>query len=203
MEENVHKMITATYAMYEIVNGAEQLLEATPENQPIKLMTGFNMTPLSALEDKLASTPDGENYELTLSPKEAFGPYNENDVTDIDKKYFCKDDQFDADRFPIGAILPMQNQKGQRFLAKIVSIGEESVKMDFNHPYAGKTVKLTGTVIESHTATEEEIEAIASPKHCKCGGHCHSEGGCNGDCHEGGCGEGECHCGDGECNCER
>ncbi len=204
MEETAHKLITATYAMYEIADGAEQLIESTPENQPMKLMTGFNMTPLAALEEKLISTADGETYELVLSPEEAFGPHNEEEVIDIDKKYFSQDGQFDAEKFPVGTILPLQNQEGQRFLAMIVSIGEESVKMDFNHPLAGKTLKLTGTVIESHPATEEEIEAVTSPKHCKCGGHCHSEGGCNGDCHEGGsCGDGECHCGDGECNCDK
>ena len=42
--------------------------------------------------------------------------------------------------------------------ATIVEIGEDSVKLDTNHPLAGKTLEFEVTVVDIRDATEEEID---------------------------------------------
>ena len=40
----------------------------------------------------------------------------------------------------IDAIVPLQNQEGDRFMARVLDIRDDVVVMDFNHPLAGKTL---------------------------------------------------------------
>ncbi|MDE5611749.1 MAG: peptidylprolyl isomerase, partial [Odoribacter sp.] len=75
-------------------------------------------------------------------------------------------------------------------------IGEEEVRIDFNHPMAGKDLFFKGEVLGVRDATEEEIEALHSHKCGGCSG-CGSEGGCGSDCgsHHDGCGSHHDGCG--------
>jgi FKBP-type peptidyl-prolyl cis-trans isomerase SlyD len=42
--------------------------------------------------------------------------------------------------------------------ARIDSFNDESVKLDFNHPLAGKTLNFDVTIVALRKATEEEME---------------------------------------------
>jgi len=86
-------------------------------------------------------------------------------------------------------------------MGSVVSIGEEQVTMDFNHPLAGEIMHFAGKVMEVREATAEEIATLFSGGGCGCG-----SGGC-GSCGEGnesedacGCGSAGGGCGSG-CNC--
>ena len=90
----------------------------------------------------------------------------------------------------------MMTNTGEIVSGRVVKVTPEIVEMDFNHPFAGKTVDFEGEIIEVRDATDDELH----PKHaCGCG--CSHHGGCDDGC---GCskdGDNEaCGCGDG-CNC--
>ena len=106
---------------------------------------------------------------------------------------FCIDGKFDDEHIYVDAIVPLQNQDGNRFMGHVLEISENTVKMDLNHPLAGKELNFVGSVVESREATNGEIQAMIN--HMTGGGGCGGcGGGCNGGC--GGCG------GDGDCDCE-
>ncbi|MDE6772052.1 MAG: peptidylprolyl isomerase, partial [Muribaculaceae bacterium] len=69
----------------------------------------------------------------------------------------------------------------------VTEVGDK-IKMDFNHPFAGLTVRYEGKVEEVRDATPEELQPSKG-----CGGGC--GGGCDcgseGDCATG-CGGGSC-----------
>jgi FKBP-type peptidyl-prolyl cis-trans isomerase SlyD len=69
---------------------------------------------------------------------------------------------------------------GFRINGLVKEITADKVKMDFNHPLAGKSVRFDGTILEVRDATAAELKPS-----CGCGG------GCEGNCGEGGC-EGGC-----------
>ena len=203
MEELTHKSIVASYEMYDITDGNESLLEATNEAQPLRFITGFGMMPIEALENKLKTLSTNESFELTVAPAEAFGEYITERVLDLDKQIFCVNGVFDEVNIVPGAIIPLQNEENQRFMAQVVAIKEDKVKVDLNHPLAGKTLKFKGTVIESHDASQEEIMALMNQmNNHSCGGGC--SGGC-GSCGNGGCGscgdDGCGSCDEGGCSC--
>lgn len=198
MEELTHKSIVAQYELYDVTDGNETFLEATPEDQPLRLMTDFGMMPITALENKLKELNSGESFELVLAPEDAFGEFVQERVVDIDKAIFSPNGEFDQVHIRPGVIVPLQNADGQRFMAQVLEIGEDKVKIDLNHPLAGKTLKFKGTIIDSHEASQDEIMAFLNQmNHHGCGG-C-GGGGCSGNCGDGGCGG---NCGDGGCgNC--
>jgi FKBP-type peptidyl-prolyl cis-trans isomerase SlyD len=74
-------------------------------------------------------------------------------------------------------------------MGSVVSIGEDVVTMDFNHPLAGEKMHFEGTVMGVREASAEEIAALFTGGGCSCG----SEG-CN-SCGEEGCEGGSCGCG--------
>ena len=203
MEELTHKSIVASYEMYDITDGNEILLEATNEAQPLHFITGFGMMPIEDLENKLKTLSTNESFELTVDPAEAFGEYITERVLELDKQIFCVNGVFDEVNIVPGAIIPLQNEENQHFMAQVVAIKEDKVKVDLNHPLAGKTLKFKGTVIESHDASQEEIMALMNQmNNHSCGGGC--SGGC-GSCSNGGCGscsdDGCGSCDEGGCSC--
>jgi len=113
-----------------------------------------------------------------------------------------------------GAIIPLQNEDGNRFNGVVAEVTADKVKVDLNHPLAGRTLNFKGSILEAHEATNEEIQAFVESlqgngEGC---GHCDHEGGCKN--HEGGCKghghDGHCHnhehknggCGCGHCHHE-
>jgi peptidyl-prolyl cis-trans isomerase slyD, FKBP-type len=115
----------------------------------------------------------------------------------LDKETFSVNGEFDAKNIYKDAIVPLQNEQGQRFLGKVLEVSEDKVTIDLNHPLAGKDLMFRGQVIENREASEAEVKDFfdrMNQHHCGCGGGCGSNCGDGDSC---GCGGG---CGDG-CNC--
>ena len=51
----------------------------------------------------------------------------------------------------------MQDNRGNQLQGTIVEIGNDTVKMDFNHQLAGKILNFTGEIIDVREATEDEL----------------------------------------------
>ena len=87
--------------------------------------------------------------------------------------------------------------EGFHITGLVKEVTGETVIMDFNHPLAGKGVRLKGKVLTVRDATPEELQ----PSHgCGCGcGHDHGDCDCNDD--DCGCNEGHDHCGCGDGCC--
>ena len=65
-----------------------------------------------------------------------------------------------------GTELEVKNTDGEVLSATIQSVDKNSVKLDFNHPLAGKELTFEVTVVDLRAPTEEELAH----------GHVHSEG---------------------------
>ena len=66
-----------------------------------------------------------------------------------------------------GAFVPMNDQEGNPMQGLVLEIGDETIKMDFNHPMAGLDLFFTGQILDVREATPEELDH----------GHVHGEGG--------------------------
>lgn len=176
-----------------------KIADKAGSDRPLEYIQGTGML-LPLFEAAVEGKEPGEGFDFILSPADGYGEYNPNFKFDLPKTAFEVEGKLREDLLVVGNIIPMLNAQGQVIQGKVDSIGEDSVKMDFNHPMAGKTLHFTGKVESVRNASEKELtEGLHGeylPKEgCGCGhegcdcGHdgcdCDSEGGCHkeGCCH--------------------
>jgi len=192
MDKKTNKFINAAYELYDVTDGNSSLIEKTIPERPFVFITGFGIT-LDDLEKAVENLKEGEEFDITLTSDQAYGEYVAERVVDLDKQIFTINGHFDSDHICKDAIVPLQNEDGNQFMGRILDISDDKVKVDLNHPLAGKTLNFKGHIVDSHEATNEELEQFAKMLSGEggCGGSCGDcEGGCGGNC-EDGCGDGE------------
>ena len=187
------KYVELVYDLYEITpDGEEKLVHQVDTEDPEKIISGVTPGVIIPLEKALQGLQKGDSYNVFVNAGEAFGLHDPDQVLELDKSLFEIDGKFDDEGITVGASVPMMTADGYRITGEVLAISDQKVKMDFNHPLAGKNVRFKGTVQTVRDATPEELQ----PAHgCGCG--CHDHDGCNNDC---GCGDGH-HCGDDSCHC--
>lgn len=195
MENKTNKLIAAQYQLFTISeNGERKLVEETTKEQPFVFITGFDAA-LDALEERLENLKLGEKFDFELEKEKAFGEYEPSRVIELNKEMFIVDGQFDSKNIFKGAQIPLKNEDGNFFIGTVLEIGDAAVKVDLNHPLAGKKLNFKGYIIENREATKDEIKTMLSHMNGGgCGGDC---SGCESGCghHEGGCGHHEGGCG--------
>lgn len=189
MEKETNKLIAAHYQLFTInENGERNLVEETTQEQPFVFITGFG-TALDAFEDILKNLGRSEKFDFELDKDKSFGEYDPKRVIELNKEMFTVDGHFDSKNIFKGAQIPLKNEDGNFFIAKVLEIGADKVKVDLNHPLAGNKLNFKGYVIENREATNDEIQTLLNHMNGGgCSGHCggcENEGGCKG---EGGCG---------------
>ena len=197
--ETKNLFIVASYSLYDVTNGDdgnEELLEKTQEGRPFIFVSGMGAT-LPAFEEQITKCAKGEEFDFVLEPEQAYGEHVAERIISLDKTIFYVNGEFDAQHVKVGAVLPLQNEDGNRFLGLVTEITDEKVTLDLNHPLAGKKLNFCGEILENREATAEEVAHMAKlmsgegQQGCgggcgNCGGDC-KDGGCEGDCKEGGC----------------
>ncbi|MDR0982599.1 MAG: FKBP-type peptidyl-prolyl cis-trans isomerase [Culturomica sp.] len=181
-----NKMVTVSYELRTEPEG-ELLERATPEN-PLEFICGQGQT-LEYFEMNLYEKKKGDKFNFKIASQNAYGQVDEDMIVDLPKEIFKEVEEEDM---TVGNVLPMTDSLGRRLMGKIEAIGDDEIKINFNHPLAGEDLYFTGEVLDVRDATDEELEAL----HHHCGGGCGScGGGCGED--EGGCGctPEEDHCG--------
>lgn len=196
--ENKHNMFVAvSYTLYTVDGEKKEKIEEAPASKPFEFITGFGVT-LDEFEKQIAQLDKGADFEFQLCKEQAYGDFEQERVLDLDRSIFQINGHFDHENIFEGAVVPLQNEDGNRFYGRVLEIGADKVKMDLNHPLAGKTLCFSGKVIDKREATNQEIQNLVnflSGEHsCGCGCGCDD---CGGDCddhhHDGGCGCGHCH----------
>lgn len=190
MEKTINYRFGVDYKLYTVAEGKETLEEKTEAGLPFRFLSGFGMV-LEDFEKNVGCLEIGGEFDFVVPVERAYGEYDERGLIELDKQLFTVDGKFDDTNVAEGRIIQLQNQDGQQFPALVLSV-DEKVKVDLNHPLAGKTLHFVGKVVEKEEASPQEIQAMIA--HLT-GGGC---GGCGGGCSS--CGDGGCDsCGDGGC----
>jgi len=189
MDKASNRFLSVVYQLYTVTDGESALEEQTSPERPFEFITGFGIA-LKAFEEHLQNVEKGSTFDFTLEPSEAFGDYDPDGVHKLGREVFTVDGKFDYEHIFKGAIITLTDTEDHQFMAKVISIEDDGVTLDTNHPLAGKSLNFTGLVRENREATEEEINKTIRMLTGGCSG-------CGGGCGEngGGCGEGcgGCH----------
>ena len=188
------KFVTVTYDLYVGEGEERELMESATSEAPLEFVFGTNSM-IKAFEDNLYGLAEGDTFNFTISQDDAYGEYDDSRVLDLPIDIFEVDGKIDEDMLFEGNTLPMMDAEGNRLMGSIITITEESITMDFNHPLAGETLHFEGAVVGAREASAAEIAALATGGGCDCSGggcgcsegpdheHKHSHGGgCGGGC---------------------
>lgn len=183
MKAEKNKVVAVSYELE--VEG--QIADKAGSDRPLEYIQGTGML-LPLFEAAVEGKEPGEGFDFILSPADGYGEYNPNYKFDLPKTAFEVEGKIREDLLVIGNIIPMLNAQGQVIQGKVDSIGEDSVKMDFNHPMAGKTLHFTGKVESVREASEKELNEGLHGEYLP-------QEGC-------GCGHDGCDCSKDGCNCD-
>ncbi len=186
---------------YEVETEGEVVDRAT-EQKPLDYIQGMHMI-IPKLEATLEGMDEGQAFDCTIAPEDAYGEYDLSKVFDIPKNSFEVNGKLREDLLEAGRFIPMLNSAGEVCHGMVVEVKDDKVTMDFNAPMAGKTLHFTGKVISVRDATEKELTEGLHGEFLPQEEGCHRHGGCCGKHGHHGDGEGCCHNGeghgDGEC----
>ena len=184
------KMVSLTYDLR--LDGKDgEIFETAAKENPLIFLYGAGMM-LPAFESGLINKKAGDTFEIEIPAVNGYGEVNEEAILDLPKHIFQVDGKFDEELVTPGKSVPMMSSGGQRMEGLVISVDDNIVKMDFNHPLAGEDLHFTGEILEVRDATDEElISAYNAGAGCSggcssgscessgCGSHQHSESGCS------------------------
>jgi FKBP-type peptidyl-prolyl cis-trans isomerase SlyD len=145
-------VVSLTYDLYiKQEDGSEALQESATPEQPLTFLFGEGQM-LPRFEENLSALSAGDNYDFHLSADDAYGVYDEEAVAQLPL------DMFSGAELPeIGSTLPLQDNNGNRFQGQVVSVVEDAVIVDLNHPMAGQELHFTGNILNVRPANPDEL----------------------------------------------
>lgn len=166
-----NKVVELTYELKnETAEG--ETIEKVTEEKPLTFIFGAGLM-IPKFEANIEGMNPGEEFEFELKSEEAYGSKSDEMVIDLPLNVFEMDGKVNYDIVKEGAMIPMMDKAGNRLNGTVLNIGDETIKMDFNHPMAGKDLHFKGNVVNVREATDEEIAAIQQDEDCSsCGGTC-------------------------------
>lgn len=107
---------------------------------------------LPKFEENLSGLTNGDTYDFHLAAADAYGEKDESAITDLPVNMFEG-----MDMPEVNAVLPLQDNQGNQFRARVTAINDQAVTVDLNHPMAGQNLHFKGTILEVREATQEEL----------------------------------------------
>ena len=151
------QVVSMDYTLY--VDG--EVVDTSEGQSPMECIQGTgNIIP--GLERELYGLVSGDSKKVSVVPADGYGEMDSEAYVDVPRAEF-------PDNIPLekGIEIQVRDQSGQAMSARIDSVTDETVKLDFNHPLAGKTLDFDVKIVGVRDASAEELAH----------GHVHGAGG--------------------------
>ncbi|MDB5120748.1 MAG: peptidylprolyl isomerase [Sphingobacteriales bacterium] len=144
-------VVALTYDLYTDQDGQEAFVEKADEQNPLVFLAGVGMM-LPKFEENLSGLVAGDTYDFKLAAADAYGEIDENAFADLPMDMFKE-----VEKPEVGTVLPLQDNNGHEFRARVTEVTEEVVVVDLNHPMAGQPLRFIGKILNVRPATEDEL----------------------------------------------
>lgn len=141
------RVVTLHYVLSD--EDGQVLDDSRARQKPLEYLHGHDNL-MAGLERALVGSEAGTELSVTLAPAEAYGLRDEALVREVGRS-----------AFPVPDIAP-----GMRFqtrgddgpeIVTVLEVGDDSVRVDTNHPLAGRTLHYRLEVLEVREATRAEL----------------------------------------------
>ena len=129
-----------------------EVADTSEGRAPLEYVHGAgNIIP--GLEREMVGMAVGDSKDVVVAAADGYGEEDEKAFMDVPREQFPEEIPM-----KVGTELQVQNQAGQPMYARIVQVEDTSVRLDFNHPLAGKELHFSVKVVGVRDATQEEQE---------------------------------------------
>lgn len=142
---------------------------------PLEYLQGYhNIIP--GLERELTGMVLDESKEVVVTPKDAYGEFDAEAIFDIPRANFPT-----SYTLEVGAPIRVRADNGQVMTAYVQSLDETNVKLDLNHPLAGKELFFRAKIVGLRAGTQDELDAgrVGGAYCASCGSSSDCGGSCN------------------------
>lgn len=126
------------------------LVDSTGTCGPLAILHGAGQL-FPALESRIVGMRAGETREIEIPADEAYGEARPELVRTLAR-----------DRLPpgldlvVGQEYRLKSPDGKQLRFRLVEVGDDEIRADFNHPSAGQALHATVTVVAVRAATADE-----------------------------------------------
>lgn len=138
---------------YAIRNPEGEVVDTSEGGEPLAFIEGDG-TMIPGLERALRGRSQGDEFEVTIAPDDAYGWPQRSLIRTLSADMF----QADVDEIKEGMIFQVGSGE-ERQVVKVIDVDEEGITVDGNHPLAGITFNFEIKVLEAREATPEEVQA--------------------------------------------
>lgn len=128
----------------------EEGFETQEELGPVKILLGDEQL-IEGVEEAVMDMDEGDEQTIEVPQEKAFGSRDSEQIKTISEREFEQHDVTPRRGMPV----EIDGQRG-----RIIMAMNGRVKVDFNHPMAGKDLEYDIEVLETLTGTEEQARAI-------------------------------------------
>jgi len=134
---------------YTLTNDDGEVLDSSIGDEALVFLQGSGNI-ISGLEDALVGKVSGDKFNVRIAPEEAYGELMEDMIQVISR------DMFEGiDDIEVGMQFHADVSSGSGIVT-VVSIDDDNITIDGNHPLAGLALTFDVEVIDVRPATEEE-----------------------------------------------
>lgn len=129
-----------------------EVIDTSEGSEPIQFLQGYgNIIP--GLERELYGMAAGERKEVVVTAADGYGEIDPDSFSDVPRSEF-------PPQIPmqVGIELQIKDKSGDILDARIDTVTADTVRLDFNHPLAGKQLNFSVHVVALRNPTPEELE---------------------------------------------
>ena len=140
-------------------------LDTNVNGKELEFITGKGHI-INGLEDELIGMKNGDTKEIVVEATNAYGEVDPNAIESVPKE------QFSDIELSVGMSLYGTGEDGSTVQVVVKEINEKTIKVDYNHPLAGKKLEFSILIKSVREATTQELEtnAIGSDQSSSCCG---------------------------------
>ncbi len=135
---------------YTLTDDDGEVLDSSKGEEPLTYLHGHDQI-IPGLEKELDGKSVGDTLKVRIAAEDAYGEHDPERMVEVSREHF------DFEVSP-GDYVQAQHQDGSVIPFLVVSVEEDKVVLDGNHPLAGKALNFEVEIVAVRPATEEEKE---------------------------------------------
>ena len=132
------KQVSLEYVLY--INS--QKVESTEGKEPLSFVIGSKSV-LPGLENQLIGMTVGQQKQIIIDPKDAYGPVDPNAFKEVPKTAMPEGTELKP-----GVVVEAEDPQGGSFPGVVWEVKTDSVVLNFNHPLAGQTLEFDVKILD-------------------------------------------------------